>query len=55
MTRQRDKTPRSDEAQKAFLAAYDEANLWANDSILQPLGHLMDLIKQKRLERDHAA
>ena len=31
--------------QKRFLEAYDEAALWAPDEVMNPIGHLLDLIK----------
>ena len=32
---------------REFCAAYDEASVWAPDSVMNPVGELIDLIKQK--------
>lgn len=43
---------RSDkQQQQAFLAAYDEAALWAPDSVMNPIGGLLDQIKENAQTR----
>ncbi|QBC44560.1 hypothetical protein [Iodobacter fluviatilis] len=37
--------------QKRFLEAYDEAALWAPDDVMNPIGHLLDLIKANSAAR----
>ncbi|MBT9494575.1 MAG: hypothetical protein IV107_19990 [Paucibacter sp.] len=44
-------TRSNEDDQKRFLEAYDEAALWAPDEVMNPVGHLLDLIRKNTASR----
>jgi hypothetical protein len=42
---------KSGDRSKAFCAAYDEASVWAPDSVMNTVGDLLDLVRQNTANR----
>ena len=38
--------PNASDIRERFLEAYDEASLWAPDSVMNPVGQLLDMIRE---------